>query len=752
MIGASPVSSVGPRGPGKPTLSRRQPRRDQGLRLAAVVAAASGAMVAMAIGAAVDRVDRLLPDARLISSYVRPGGITILAADGQVIQKLGPVTREKVAQGAMPTLVKQAFIAAEDRRFLHHEGIDPIGIVRALQVNLRSGSVLQGASTITQQLARMVFLNQDRTLLRKLREALLALKLERQLSKQQILDQYLNNVYLGAGAHGIADAAWVYFSRSVDGLTLAQAALIAALAPAPSVYSPLVNPELALRQRNRVLHDMEEAGFLTPRQRMVAVAEPLALQPAEPKHLASAAPYFSDYVIRRLPQVVGEEWIERGGLIVLTSLDLSWQDHAETIIREHRPSDDIQGALVTLEPGTGYVRALVGGTDFRDSQFNRAIQAHRSPGSTFKLFVYLAGLQVGMGPDTLFRDARVCFGTYCPRNFGNRYAGTITMADALRRSLNTVAVQIAAHVGIDKVLDVARDLGVTSGLEPYFPVALGASGQTVLEMTGAYAAVANGGVYMPPTPFLRINSVDGQLLWSHERDGEQGRRVLDRDIAETMNQMLKGVVSDGTGQAAQLPGREVVGKSGTSEGAKDLWFVGSIPQLTTGMWFGYDDNRPTRMNSGVTSEAWRDYMEPITGDLMVRTFPRPSSKVKVVQRLPTLPAQVGVSAHATHGHGVQADQPAGDPAATLDQPPAGLDDRVGTPFIQPAIPDLGAMPSRFRGFPMPEEMDGFSDNPQAITPSAPTEPGGAAAEPVLAGPDRPDPDQPSADPDDLASE
>jgi penicillin-binding protein 1A len=594
-------------------------RRRQ-LLTAGLVGAGAGVVVAVGQALLVQGFDSLLPNVRRLNSYNRPGTVTVLSADGQVIQKLGPATREKVTAGRMPPLLQRAFIAAEDRRFYQHDGVDPVGIGRAMLRNLRQGSVEEGASTITQQLARTVFLSQDRTIVRKLKEALLAGKLERQLSKQQILEQYLNVVYLGSSAYGVADAAWIYFSKRPDQLSLPEAALIAGLPPAPSVYSPLVNPDLALERRAVVLRRMREAGFIDDSQLARANATPLQLRPAEPKYWTSRAPYFTSWVAQELPRVLSPEDLEVGGLTIRTSLNMAWQERAQATINRHA-SGAMEGAIVSMEPGTGLVRTMVGGKDFDSSQFNRAAQALRSPGSTFKLFVYLTALKEGMKPETIVNAANRCFGGYCPKNFGGRVAGSLPMWVALQNSLNTVAVSLLQQLGFDRVIATAKSLGISRELGRFYPLAVGATEQTVLDMTAAYAAVFNRGVYVSPTPFEEILGPNGDLLWSRRVDGDRGRRAVPSDIADAMLWMLQQVVKGGTGGGAAMPGRPVAGKTGTSEGGRDLWFIGGIPQLTTGLWLGYDNNRGTNSTSAVAVAAWADYMAPIVKDLPVRQFP-----------------------------------------------------------------------------------------------------------------------------------
>jgi penicillin-binding protein 1A len=669
-----------------------------GWQRTAAVSLLVGAGFALGQAALVSGMDALLPDARRIGSFNRPGTLTILSADGEVIQKIGPATREKLTPESLPTLVEQAFIAAEDRRFYQHSGIDPVGIGRALVRNLSQRSVEEGASTITQQLARTVFLSQDVTLIRKLKEATLAGKLERQLSKRQILTEYLNVVYLGSSAYGVADAAWIYFSKTPSQLTLPEAALIAGLPPAPSVYSPLVNPELALQRRSTVLTRMEEAGFIDTSQRAEAEATPLALQPAEPKFWESQAPWFSTWVQQELPKVLSKEQLEVGGLTVRSTLNLQWQRQAQSSINRFA-TGQMEGALVAMEPGTGMVRAMVGGKDFNKSQFNRAAQALRSPGSTFKLFVYLAALKSGMLPERSVVDSPRCFAGYCPRNFGGRYLGRVSLAVALQNSLNTVAVSLLKETGFDRVIETAKSLGITRELGRFYPMAIGAYEQTLLDMTAAYAAITNRGIYVRPTPFEDILGPDGQLLWSRRADGDRGRRAVASDIADAMLWMLQQVVKGGTGGGAALGDRPVAGKTGTSEGGRDLWFIGSIAQLTTGVWLGYDDSRETGNTSVVATLAWRDFMAPIS-----RTLPK--------RQFPAKPLLQG---------NIQPDAKTGRPTATRSG--------VAATEQTPAAPEL---PESFA--PVPE---GTPTNARPSGPGATVAPGSAA--PTAAGPGTPPP-------------
>ncbi len=569
--------------------------------------------------------DFFLPDAAMVASFRRPGSITLLSSNGTVIQKLGPATREKVIAGEMPLLVKNAFVAAEDRRFYEHKGVDLWGISRALVTNFRKKKIIEGGSTITQQLARTIFLSQDKSLTRKLKEAALAYKLERQMSKDEILEQYLNNVYLGSGAYGISDAAWVYFTKTPDLLKTEEIALIAGLAPAPSFYSPLVNPDLAIKRRSIVLKRMLKEGYINKKQFSSSLKSTLHLKPATPKYFNSAAPFFTSWVNQQLPLILTPEQIELGGLKIRTSLNLQWQTEAQQILKEQTPKK-LQGAIVAIEPSTGLVRVLIGGKNFKANQFNRATQALRSPGSTFKIFPYAAALSVGFKPEDKFIDAPRCWNNYCPKNFGDKYMGKVSLSEAFTNSLNTIAVELLEKVGFDKVISTANKLGVGNvhPLGKYYPLAIGAYEQTVLDMTGAYAGVTNRGLYLQPTPFEEIRGPENMVLWSYSLNHPTGSQALETEVADTMNLMLKEVVKNGTGKVAYLKNRPVAGKTGTSEGGRDLWFIGSIPQLTTGIWLGHDNNRMTRRGSGEAAWVWKQFMLKIEKDFQVFDFPKPS--------------------------------------------------------------------------------------------------------------------------------
>jgi penicillin-binding protein 1A len=710
----------------------RQSGARRRLLVTAAAAAVLGGGVAAVQTSVVGAFDSLLPDASGISHYNRPGTLTILSADGQVVQKLGPVAREKLSSGAVPKLVEQAFIAAEDRRFYSHNGLDMQGIARALVRNISQGSVEEGASTITQQLARTVFLSQDRTLVRKLKEAALAGKLERQLSKRQILTEYLNLVYLGSSAYGVSDAAWIYFSKTPEQLTLPEAAMIAGLPPAPSVYSPLVNPELALQRRAIVLRRMREAGFITAAQQLEAEGAPLGLRPADPKYWESRAPYFGNWVQQELANVLSKEQLEVGGLTVRSSVNLAWQEEADKTVRAHA-GGSLEGALVAIEPGTGLVRVMVGGKDFNKSQFNRATQALRSPGSTFKLFAYAAAIDAGLKPeDTVNNKQRCIKDGWPPKTFcikGAKSNSPTSIANAFAGSLNAASVDLAEKVGYPKVVEVAQSLGMVGEIGEYPSMVLGADEQYVLEMAAAYAAITNRGVFVKPTPFEEIYGPDGELLWSRRVDGGKGGRVVPSDVADALLWMQQRVVTSGTGRGAALPDRPVAGKTGTSEGARDLWFIGSIPQLTTAVWLGYDSNRKTGSSSAAAAYAWRQFMAAITKGMPVQEFPpkpvltgtfkKPDAKPKPAAR----PQEQ--SRRETESESWR--RPFSDETEPAPIPEPSWDTETETEPDTPVRPAPAARPA-------PAPAPAPAPRPQASPAPAPAPPAPAPAPPPVAAP------------------
>ena len=570
------------------------------------------------------KIERELPDISTLSAFVRPGTLTIKAMDGTSILQTGPATRDKLPLDKLPKQIINAFIAAEDRRFYQHHGIDYLGLMRAIGRNVSKGEMLEGGSTLTQQLARMVFLNQDRSLIRKIREAMLAQKLEREVSKDQILEKYLNMVYLGSEAYGVGDAAWVYFSKPVSELTLGESAMIAGLPPAPSDYSPIVNADVAKIRRDIVLERMQEQGFITADQASKARSEAITLKPETPKHLYSTSPYFTSYVEQELSKYVSKDILEYGGLTVETTLNPEWQKAAEEAVQETIKLDGPgqgfeQAALVAIDPNNGEIRALVGGYDYyKESQFNRATQAQRQPGSTFKAFVYGAGIAAGFSPYRSYLDAPYVVDGYEPKNYGGQYSGgSLDMRSALTKSVNVVAVKILLDVGFEPVIDLAKRAGIESPMQDTYSLALGAYEVNLLELTSGYGMFAAKGQHTKSHAITRIVDNKGKEIYKAKYESEQ---VMDVDSAAITTWMMEGVVNKGTGSPAALPDRAVAGKTGTSEQARDLWFIGYIPQVVAGVWLGNDDSAPTAGSSGTAAATWGQFMRKVVKGMPEEKF------------------------------------------------------------------------------------------------------------------------------------
>jgi penicillin-binding protein 1A len=580
--------------------------------------------LALLAGGSVIALDMSLPDTQNMAyaTAVRPGTLTLKAVNGDVFFQSGPATRNQLRISEIPEKLQQAYLATEDRRFYEHEGVDFKGIARAVTSNILSRGIAEGGSTLTQQLARISYLNQEHSILRKLREARLAQKIEDKLSKAEILERYLNQVYLGGGAYGVGDAAEVYFSKPVKDLSLGQMAVLAGLPAAPTLYSPLINPEVAQKRRNEVLDRMVRSKFITVAAAETAKKEDLGVKASSPPNLENKAPYFSSYLKEQLSKMVPETILKTGGVTVETTLNLDWQKMATRVVEDTVYLDGYnqgfsQAALVSLEPQTGEIRTMVGGASFNESQFNRVTQALRQPGSTFKAFVYAAAIAAGMSPYDSVQDIPFSVDGYKPKNYSRKYSGWVTRSQALTNSLNIPAVRTLIEVGFDPMIQIARDLGIQSKLDPFYSTALGGNEVTVLELTNAYGTLAAQGFRAQPHGIRRIFNREGRVIYGADFKREQ---VVDSSTANIMNWMLQQVVESGTGTAAQL-NRPVAGKTGTSEQARDLWFVGYIPQLVTGVWLGNDDNYPTGGSSSTAAFVWREFMKQAVTSIPVQKFP-----------------------------------------------------------------------------------------------------------------------------------
>ncbi len=549
----------------------------------------------------------------------RAPNVRIVAGSGQLLANRGVTGGESLRLDEMSPWLPKAVVAIEDRRFHAHFGIDPLGLARAMFTNAISGRLVQGGSTLSQQLAKNLFLEPDRTLGRKVQEAVLAIWLERRFSKDEILELYLNRVYFGSGAYGVDAAARRYFNKSARDLNLLEAATIAGLVKAPTRLSPARDPQAARERAELVLGAMQREAYISGRDAENA----MTLKPEDAKRYWSGARHYAaDMAMKQVVELIGDI---NADLIVDTTIDMALQDEAEAAIRttlEEQGEKLVvgQGALVAMEPD-GALRAIVGGREYAQSQFNRATDAKRQPGSAFKPFVYLAAVEAGNSPETVRRDAPVRIGKWTPENYDRKYRGPMTLADALAASTNTIAAQLTSETGPRRVIETAQRLGIGSPLENNASIALGTSEVSLLELTSAFAPFANGGNRAEPWMIRRIMTVDGKVLF--ERSGVAQNSVLGPRELGMMNAMLKGVVERGTGKKAQLRGWEVAGKTGTTQNSRDAWFIGYTAQMVTGVWFGNDDNSPMKGVTGgsLPAVAWERFMQSAMANRTLASLP-----------------------------------------------------------------------------------------------------------------------------------
>lgn len=554
---------------------------------------------------------RDLPDVGRMERYVPSQTTEIFSSDGVLLARLFDENREIIPLEDIAPVLRDATVAVEDHRFLEHRGMDARGILRALRTNVRRGGYAEGGSTITQQLVRGMFLTTDKRLSRKVKEAMLALRLERTYGKPRILAMYLNQVYYGHRSYGAEAASRLYFAKPSRDLTLAEAALLAGIPKNPAHYDPYSNRTAARQRRNVVLRRMAEAGVITPDRARTAMDQPVRLAYARPPRLtARKAHYFVDYVVRELENRYGVETVYHSGLKVQTTLNTRVQAAAEDAVLRHmaRFGAQTEAALVAVDPVTGAIRAMVGGRDYRRSVFNRAVQAKRQPGSSFKPFVYAAAISAGHKPTDRILDAPIRFSVddWRPRNYDGHWHGNVTLTDAFAQSINIPAIKLMDEVGADSVIQMARACGITSDLRPELSLALGSSEVTVLEMANAYGVFASGGDYVPATGILTVRDGAGRLLDSL---APAPQTVMDVTVARRMDYMLRQVVVRGTGRpVGAVP--DARGKTGTTNSRKDAWFIGYTPTLATAVWIGNDIPTPIPglSGGGACAPIWVSFM------------------------------------------------------------------------------------------------------------------------------------------------
>jgi len=576
-----------------------------------------------------------LPQVESLQVYEPSAVTTIVSDDGKPIKSLFVERRIPVPMERIPQHLIQAIIAVEDSRFYSHFGLDFIGIARALWTDITTMSMAQGGSTLTQQLAKVLFLTSEKTLVRKLKEAVLAINIERRYSKEEILHMYLNQIYLGEGAYGVEAAARTYFARSVFELNLAESAMIAGLPRSPSTYSPIANPDRALVRMRIVLKRLLDEGYITEAKFQDASAGfflDLAISAGDP------APYFTELVRQQLEKQISPNLLYRGGLRIETTLNRQMQASATNAMqvgltayekRRSEPidSDPVQMALLALDPASGEIKALIGGRDFFSSPFNRATQAKRQPGSAFKPILYAAALSSGFTPAEIVSDIpQEIFlpgqsDPWVPVNYSGKYSGPVTIRTALEKSLNAASVDLLMRMGYQPVLDTAQKLGITTALKPYPSLALGTFDVTLKEMVSAYGIFSNGGIHAKPKLIRRVLDREGRMIWespSHLTD------VLSPIVAYQMTNLLEGVVQRGTGRRARALGRPTAGKTGTTDDYRDAWFVGYVPGLVSGVWVGYD--LPKTLGEGEAGSIaalpiWIEFMKGALKGIPPSDFP-----------------------------------------------------------------------------------------------------------------------------------
>ncbi|HSB40969.1 MAG TPA: PBP1A family penicillin-binding protein [Methylomirabilota bacterium] len=593
-----------------------------------------------------------LPSVSQLERFDASEGTKVYDDNDELVTEFHVERRIFVPLDQIPKAFRDAIIATEDARFYSHYGVDPMGIARAVYQNFRRGRIVEGGSTITQQLAKVLFLTPDKSLERKLKEAVLALELERRYSKDRILEMYLNQIYFGHGAFGVEAAARTFYGKSVTELGLAEATLLAGLPKAPSTYSPFDHPEAAKRRRATVLARMVDVGSLTPPQAKKTSDTALGLIP--PERRRTTGQYYLEYVQQQLEAQYGADLVFKGGMHVYTTLSPIMQVKAERSLREglralesrrvaaardgDKPAgapDRPEGALISIEPQTGYIKAMVGGYDFFRSEFNRAVQARRQPGSAFKAFVYLAALESGQTPASVVDDSPVEFPAgrngkpWKPDNYDRKFRGPITYQQALEESVNVAAVRVLEKNGVRRTVDMARRLGVESPLGENLSIALGTSDLTLLEITSAYGALANQGSWIRPTAIRYVLDAQRKLL---EENTPASKQVVSPELAYVMTHMLRGTIERGTGAAARALGRPAAAKTGTTNDYSNAWFIGYTPHLATGVWVGYDRPRSLgkdETGSRVAVPIWTTFMREALAGAPVEDFPIPERVVLV---------------------------------------------------------------------------------------------------------------------------
>ncbi|OIN96510.1 hypothetical protein AUJ66_06010 [Candidatus Desantisbacteria bacterium CG1_02_38_46] len=580
-----------------------------------------------------------LPPLNVLENYEPSLSSKVYSADNTLFAEFGPERRTLVSIQNIPQHLKDAVIAIEDERFFQHRGLDFRGITRAILKNLLNVGFKEGASTITQQLARSLFLTREKTLIRKMREALLSLEIERRYTKEQILEMYLNQVYWGAGTYGIASASYSYFRKQPRDLNLAESALLAGLLQAPEAYSPYRQLDKALTRQKIVLRKIRECGFITAKEEKTASSASLYFH--SPKNKDVKAAYFIEFLRIQLEEKYGSNALYKGGMEIYTTLDLNMQRAAEEVflenigrLRKELKKNDLNGALIALDPRTGEIKALIGGYNFQESQFNRVTQSSRQPGSAFKPFVYLAAMDRGFKPDDTIIDTEVIYytkttGKWAPRNYDGKFRGEVSLRDALANSINVATIRLLEEIGPENVIPYARAAGINSFLGADLSLALGTYVVTPIELTRAFATIANNGIKTEPFAIRMIKDHDGRIL---EETSPKQERTLNPQSCQLVTELMKGVIEYGTGRWAREYGftYPASGKTGTTDDYTDAWFVGFMPELVATVYVGCDERKSLgqRMSgSAVALPIWATFMKKAYPFAMSNKSPFPADTI-----------------------------------------------------------------------------------------------------------------------------
>ncbi len=581
---------------------------------------------------------RNLPDVRVLRNYTPSETSYVYDIKGTLLDSVhGEANREVVDLNEISPNIKRAVLAIEDSYYYTHSGINPSGIARAFLANFSAGQTVQGGSTVTMQLVKNLFLSPERTISRKLVEVVLAMRIEQIFEKNEIFELYLNQVYWGHNTYGVETAAQSYFNKSAKDLTLGESAMMAGLIQAPESFSPFLDYEEAKLRQSIVLKRMRDLNWITSAEQQAAKAQPLRLGEIT-SFRSSQAPYVTEAVMQELTDQFGEEAMSKGGMRIQTTIDLNMQQTAEDVVADSyyrffgSGAYADQMALVAVDPRTHFVKALVGGVDHESSQFNRAVQSRRQPGSAFKPFVYYAAFASGkFTPNSVINDASVTypdgFGYYTPQNYDKSFMGSIPLRKALETSRNIPAVKLGQSVGINRVVEIARTLGIKSPMDPVISLPLGAVDLTPLELAGAYATFANYGWHSDPTLIMQVTDSSGNVILDNT---PKPQLVLDPWASAALTDVLRGVISQGTATNAQI-GRPAAGKTGTTDSQRDVWFVGYVPQLATAVWVGNDDYRPLGRGAtggGYAAPVWRNFMIAALRDEPVEDFRSPGEFIR----------------------------------------------------------------------------------------------------------------------------